>query len=58
MKARKINNIRGSAMIEYVLIIGLIGALSIGQLTSFGSNVSVFFADLSNTLNATSSAIK
>lgn len=51
MKTRKIDRIRGAAMIEYVLITALIAVVSIGQLTAFGTSISQLFNELSNKID-------
>lgn len=50
MNKKKLNKIRGSSLIEYVLLIGLIGAATVTSLTSTGDSISSFFTDLSNTI--------
>lgn len=50
MKAKKIKNIKGAAMVEYVLLIGLVGAASVLGLTAVGTSISTFFTNLSATI--------
>ena len=55
MNNNKKNKIKGAAMTEYVLIVGLIAAGAILGLTSVGTNIATFFTSLGTTITSASS---
>jgi Flp pilus assembly pilin Flp len=48
---RTIQKIKGAAMFEYILIVGLIAAVSVLAMTAVGINLTGFFTNLSSVLS-------
>lgn len=55
MKNRRLKNIRGATMTEYVLLIGLVAAGAVVALTSVGTNIATFFTDLATRITSSGS---